>query len=253
MKKYSFIILSSLLFFGNVTISKANILTPIPDNSKQIIVVIASSQDSSKAFLYKFKRDSSNNNWVKVGNQFEVIIGRRGLAWGNGLHSVNSTTNKKEGDYKSPEGIFELSKIFGFSKSNEVTNLKMPYVHISEMLECIDDKKSKHYNKIIERDKVDSVDWTTSEKMIKYKNLYDFGVIVNHNTNPVKEGSGSCIFLHYWKDTNDITSGCTAMEPKEMRNIIYWLDIDSNPILVQLSKVHYNKYKSLWNLPEILK
>jgi len=254
MKKFGFIILIYLILFSNSVISKNTNLNPIPDSSKQMIVVIVSHQDSSNAILIKYERSNSNNKWHKVGNRFEVIVAKRGLAWGNGLHSIDyKEAIKIEGDYKSPEGVFELSKVFGFSNIADIQNLKMPYIHISKMLECVDDKSSKYYNKLIERDIVDSVDWNSSEVMIKYKTWYEFGVVVNHNTNPIKKGNGSCIFLHYWEDENDITSGCTAMEPDKMREIIYWLDRASNPVLVQLSRLHYEKYKSIWKLPEILK
>lgn len=256
MKKNRFIILIylSILIISNPIISKNKDLSPIPVNSKQMIVVIASTQDSSKAFLVKYERSTPNSKWEVVANRFDVIVGRRGLAWGNGLHSIENLENTKiEGDKKSPEGVFGLSSVFGFANIENVKKLNMPYIHISEMLECIDDKNSKYYNKIIDRDMVDSVDWNTSEKMIKYKTWYDFGVVVDHNTNPVEEGCGSCIFLHYAKDEDDITRGCTAMDPEEMRKIVDWLNRDSNPVLVQLTRQHYDKYKTIWNLPEIIK
>ncbi len=253
MKKYGFIVLIYLILFSYPILSKDKDFTPIPDNSKQMIIVIVASQDSSKAFLVKYERSNLNSEWRIVGDRFDVIVGKHGLAWGNGLHSIPiKGVIKKEGDYKSPEGVFSLSSVFGFANLENIKNLKMPYIHVSKMLECVDDKNSKYYNNIIERNLADSVDWNSSEKMIRYKTWYELGVVVNHNTNPIKYGNGSCIFLHYWEDENDITSGCTAMDKDEMHKIVYWLDSSSNPVLVQLSSIHYEKYKSIWNLPEIL-
>jgi len=254
MKKYGFSILACLMLFPLSLISNNTKISPIQNNSKQMVLVVASHQDSSEAFLSTYERNDSKSEWHKVKNEFNVIVAKRGLAWGNGLHTIsNEEVSKHEGDFKSPEGVFELSKVFGFLDVEDAKNIKMPYVHISKMLECIDDESSKYYNNLIERDLVDSVDWNSSEEMIKYKTWYDFGVVINHNTNPIIKGSGSCIFLHYWEDENDSTIGCTAMEPEKMRDIIYWLDSISNPVLVQLSRVHYEKYKSIWNLPEIIK
>jgi len=65
------------------------------------------------------------------------------------------------------------------------------------------------------------------------KNYYKYGIVVNHNhidEAGAKKGAGSCIFIHIKKIP---TAGCTVMREDEMKEIIEWLDVESNPLLVQ--------------------
>jgi len=79
---------------------------------------------------------------------------------------------------------------------------------------------------------------------------YEQGVIVDQNIDPIVKGSGSCIFLHNWSTPDETSAGCTEMEPRNMKEIIYWLDYSSYPILVQLTKQLYDEYKQNWELPK---
>ena len=133
-----------------------------------------------------------------------------------------------------------------------MSGLKIPYIHITEMSECIDDIKSEHYNKIILRKEVDEVDWQTSEKMFYADIYYELGVIVDQNTNPINKGAGSCIFLHNWFVPDETTTGCTEMDPVNMKEIIYWLDASANPVLVQLTQQLYNDCEQSWELPKTI-
>ena len=45
-----------------------------------------------------------------------------------------------------------------------------------------------------------------------------------------KKGAGSCIFIHIKKVP---TAGCTVMSEPQIKEIIQWLDINCNPLLVQ--------------------
>jgi len=87
---------------------------------------------------------------------------------GKGLHKIDSTLLpiKKEGDGKSPAGVFNLTYAFGYAASKEMKGLKINYKEITAMLECIDDVKSEYYNQVINNNEVEKVDWQSSEKCI---------------------------------------------------------------------------------------
>jgi L,D-peptidoglycan transpeptidase YkuD (ErfK/YbiS/YcfS/YnhG family) len=127
--------------------------------------------------------------------------------------------------------------------------LKIPYIPITEMVECIDDIKSTFYNQIVNRDKIEEVDWQSSEKMFFAEIWYQQGIVVEQNTNLIINGSGSCIFLHNWSQPNETTAGCTEIEPAKLTELIHWLDSSSNPIIVQLTKQLFKKYQKSWQLP----
>jgi len=221
-------------------------------SSKQIIIVVTDSTNTDKGTLYRFERNDGST-WDLISEPIPVIIGRKGFALGNGLISLDDTgMNKKvEGDKKSPAGVFALTKTFGFISKKELNGLKMSYIQITNMTECIDDPQSKFYNQIVKNNKVDTIDWNSSEKMWKADPWYRFGVFVDNNCSPVNSGKGSCIFLHNWDGPDDSTVGCTAMAPEYMKEIVLWLDNEKYPLLVQLPVKLYEKYKDEWELPDL--
>jgi L,D-transpeptidase-like protein len=228
----------------------------IPETSEQMVLVLTDSITATSGFLYYFARENAKSDWKQFDDPIEVVIGRGGLGWGIGLHNLSNSSsfpNKVEGDGRSPAGIFKLSSVFGYNSPDLMTELKMPYFHITEMSECIDDATSKYYNQIVSRDSIeesDSIDWTSSEKMRSVGIYYELGVVVNHNSNSIKKGYGSCIFLHNWANSNETMAGCTAMTPEKMHEIAFWLDDSKNPVLVQLTEQLYLGLKKQWKLPE---
>ena len=240
------------MFLASVFASAAN-YPQLIENSGQMLLVITADDSAQTGTLYQFHRGKEGNNWQMTGDQIPVVVGRKGLAWSAEENSgvMPKIPKKVEGDNKSPAGVFTLGACFGFARETEMKDLKLPYLHISELTECIDDQNSQYYNRIVQRDQVEDIDWNSSEKMRQINPQYKIGVIVNYNTQSPKSGSGSCIFLHIWKSPSEPTSGCTAMSEKHMREITHWLNKDQNPILVQLTISLYNSLKASWNLPEI--
>jgi D-alanyl-D-alanine dipeptidase len=196
-----------------------------------------------------FARDNSDVRWKQIGAPINVVVGRNGLGWGRGLNDeITSAPQKKEGDGKSPAGIFRLSSAFGFAPASEM-HLKLPYQQVTEMLECIDDIKSARYNSIVDRSQIANPDWNSSEKMLAIGEPYRLGAVVDHNVSPRVAGKGSCIFLHIWKGDDSGTSGCTAMEKSQMEKLTRWLDAQKNPVLVQLPEKEFHHLQHAWNLP----
>jgi len=247
---YYSIMLSILL----PSITFAEEKNPIPASSRQMILVLTDSLTATTGSLFYFERDCTDFDWTAAGDKIQIVLGRNGLGWGIGWHDVHTVPNiptKKEGDGRSPAGVFSLSAVFGYNPADQMTDLKMPYIHVTELIECIDDANSRYYNHIISRAEAAEIDWGSSEKMSRAGIYYELGVVVDHNRNPVKEGAGSCIFLHNWKTPNETSAGCTEMSPENMREIVHWLDQAKNPILVQLTKQLYYDLREQWELPAI--
>ena len=254
MKKYYFIqryYPFLILLYSSICFSQTNIDSPVPKNCRQMILVLTDSIKSTDGNLLYFERESEKSQWHQISNIIPVVLGRNGLGWGRGLNSIDLSKlpMKTEGDGRSPAGLFKLSSAFGYANAEEMKELKIPYITITEMLECIDDIKSSHYNQLILRNEIEEVDWQSSEKMYFADIWYQQGVIIDHNTNPIINGAGSCIFLHNWSLPDETTAGCTEMEPANLKKIIYWLDSSANPVLVQLTKRLYNEYQQSWGLP----
>ncbi len=235
----------------------AQVKTPEPvpvkvpfDRSLQAVVVTTKDWMAIGGRARLFERKDSRSKWKATGDDFEVVVGRNGLAWGDEAENKSAgLKSKNEGDGNAPAGRFPVTSSFGSgSKPNAVT---MPYTKLDEFTECVDDTNSMFYNRIVNRMQVGNFDWKSSEKMLAVGDEYGLGLFVGYNSFPVVKGRGSCIFLHVWKDAETGTSGCTAMERRNMERIVAWLDPKKNPYLVQLPKDVYDNYRKSWNLPKL--
>jgi len=242
---FSGFLVAGLLFLSACTQDSSPL-----EGSRQCILVISEHPDSSTAFLSTWERTESGP-WEAAALSAEVNLGRSGLAWGRGLHPLTKdmeSAPKQEGDGRSPAGVFSLSKVMGFAAAAPL-QIKMPYLPISEGVECVDDIHSAHYNLIRDRKTEVNPDWNSSEDMIRYAGHYDLLITVDHNTKPVEPGLGSCIFLHLRPDPEKSTAGCTAMDRAPMEELLTWLDESLSPRLVQLSRSDYLLFRRNWDLP----
>lgn len=242
-------------------VSSAQIKKPEPPpvkapftQSRQVVVVTTKNWTATQGTARRYERASITSKWKAVGETFPVVVGRSGLsttgddAWQMDLTSLRGNM-KREGDGKSPGGMFPLT--FAFGTATKPEQLTFPYTKISEFTECVDDVASHHYNKIVRRDQVGIFDWKSSEKMIKIMPEYELGVFVAYNSYPVVKGNGSCIFLHVWKDASTPTAGCTAMSRLDLERIVNWLEPELNPYLVQVPENSYESHRKLWKLPKL--
>ncbi len=211
-------------------------------NTKQLIVVTTKNWSTPSGILQRYEKESKT--WHKVGKAIDIKLGRNGLGWGIGLHTIPKDAKiiKKEGDGKAPAGIFELKQAFGYFPFV----VDYPYEVYKATDHCVDDVNSKFYNKIVDSTKV-KVDYKSKEHMRFPKNYYKYGIVVNHNhidEAGAKKGAGSCIFIHI---KSVPTAGCTVMREDEMKNIIEWLDLKSHPLLVQgTGEVVDRLLKKIW-------
>jgi len=131
--------------------------------------------------------------------KFKCCIGKNG-----------STINKREGDKKTPKGIFEIENLY-FRKSR----IKKPLT----LLKCIEIKKNmgwcndvnfpKKYNKLLKTDKK-----FKHEKLKRKDHKYNLLIPIKFNFRKPITGKGSCIFIHLTKNYKP-TAGCIALKEKD--------------------------------------
>jgi D-alanyl-D-alanine dipeptidase len=80
---------------------------------------------------------------------------------------------------------------------------------------------------------------------------YKLGVIVGYNASPPVKSRGSCIFFHIWAGLRSTTVGCTAMDVKELEQLVAWLDPRARPVVVQVPAAVYPLARKEWGLPSI--
>ncbi|MBJ7450131.1 MAG: L,D-transpeptidase family protein [Parachlamydiales bacterium] len=218
----------------------------------QLLLVVTPEWNSVDGVLYRYERDNSSQDWELIDNPVVIAVGKKGMAWGNGLVKLNtdSETLKTEGDLKTPAGIFSIGTVFG-DRTNQSCCKKMPYLEITENLECVDDPKSAFYNQFVDPHSV-TKDWSSSEKMSDYLSLYKLGFFINHNVDPVMPTHGSCIFAHIWSGPGEGTAGCTSMDENDLKTVVQWLDADKKPLLIQLPIEEVIRHQKQWQLPEMI-
>jgi L,D-peptidoglycan transpeptidase YkuD (ErfK/YbiS/YcfS/YnhG family) len=232
--------------------------------STQMIVVTTSDWNAVEGRLRRYERATVHEEWRPVGDPISIVVGKNGLGWGIGIIAtedaqVRSAADpvKREGDGKSPAGVFALGTSFGYA-SEPLRGLKMPYLNLTPSIECVDDPGSKHYNRIVDRSVV-APDWNSSEHMRNAGESYRWGIVVDHNgmvtednANPPHPGGGSCVFLHIWHRSDQGTVGCTAMPQRELETLLIWLDPALKPLLVQVPEPIYERMINRWMLPKLI-
>ncbi|HEY6304953.1 MAG TPA: L,D-transpeptidase family protein [Candidatus Angelobacter sp.] len=225
-------------------------------SATEIIVVTTSDWNAVEGTLRRYERRSPRQKWTLVGQAVTVVVGKSGLGWGAGIVALDgagirggSDPVKKEGDGKAPAGVFVLSRAFGYAPQAPPGS-RMPYVPLTPSVECVDDSASKFYNRVLDRGTV-AVDWNSSEHMLRSDDLYHWGIVVDHNSDPARPGAGSCIFMHIWRGPGQGTVGCTAMPQEQLESVLGWLDPARQPLLVQLPEPQYAKVRKKWGLPAL--
>ncbi|MEO0898831.1 MAG: hypothetical protein AAFY71_20630 [Bacteroidota bacterium] len=215
----------------------------------QYIVVLTENWDTPYGKMLRLTPSEAGDQYFQVGETIDVIIGKKGLGWGIGLADFTALEgpNKKEGDLKSPAGIFSLSQAFGYAPRDR--SLKWAYTQVDSTVMCIEDSESSYYNKIVKEGKT-MADWNSTDHMLRDDDLYEWGVFVDHNGNQ-QPGGGSCIFLHVWRKGGNGTAGCTSMDKGEMKKLVYWLDQRYQTYLVQLPKDQYASFQKKYDLPSL--
>jgi D-aminopeptidase len=223
--------------------------SPVPGESRQMVLSVSAGWDAPRAILQAYERASKSAPWTPVGAPIEGSLGRTGLAWGRGLHpNGRPGPEKREGDGKSPAGVFDLRQVTGYA-TTAPRGLRLPYRAATPTLRCVDDPRSAHYNRLAD-EALGKKDWSSAEDMRRRDDLYRLVVRVGHNDTPVVPGAGSCIFLHLRAGPEAETSGCTAFEPEPMERLLRWLDPAARPVLVQLPDTEHRARAAEWGLPE---
>src|SRR5689334_4499692 len=136
--------------------------------SLQMLLVITEGWDEVPGVMRRYERDGARARWRAVGAEVPVIVGASGLGWGIGLHGAGSPGEpgpiKREGDNRSPAGVFRLVSTFGYAPRDSMSWLFMPYAQATDSYKCVDDAASIHYNQMLFSDR-SPIDWRSAEDM----------------------------------------------------------------------------------------
>lgn len=161
--------------------------------------------------------ERKNGRWQSPFTPMDGVIGRKGIA---------PPGEKREGDGRTPVGIFRLGMVFGYAPAFPT---RMPYRQATADDVWIDDVQAADYNRWVRRETTQAASF---EKMRRDDDLYKHGIVVEYNTNPVLKGMGSAIFVHLWRGQGSSTAGCIALAEEDLVRIIKWLDPAAKPLVI---------------------
>ena len=148
-----------------------------------------------------------NKNTLIIDDfKFKCCIGKNGL-----------NSNKKEGDYSTPKGLFDIKKLY-FRKDRVGTpKCKIIKKIIKKNMAWCDDPKHKKYNEEIQL-------YTNNNKESLYRadNIYNYIISISHNHKKIPH-KGSAIFIHL-TDNYKSTAGCVALKKKDFEILLKLID-----------------------------
>ncbi len=221
----------------------------LPSSSTQCLVGIADSWDSSHATLRFYQK--TGGQWKQEGAPWKARLGKSGLIWGAGIQPVpGGAATKKEGDWRSPAGVFALGGVWGYETTIR-KNPKLFYRKVTSRDLWIEDPTSPQYNRNVILDHEPATAWEKKQQMKQDDPAHALKLFIAHNAPPkVVPGAGSSIFFHIWRGGGSKpTAGCTTMEESKLRNLIATLDPAKRPLYVLLPKAEYEAYRAAWKLP----
>lgn len=227
----------------------------LPTSCTQAILGIAEGWDSSHVTLSMVEKNSSGQ-WVRTKGPIPGRLGRSGLVWGLGLHSnPRGATTKKEGDGRSPAGIFAIGGLWTTTKTPVKHHRRLPEIRVGPCDLWVSDPATPQlYNRYVRLKRPASTPWELKEQMRQTDYAHSIKLLICHNTaetpgRPVV-GAGSSIFFHIWrKDGAAPTAGCTAMEETALRSLIAALDPARHPVYILLPRAEYARLRTIWQLP----
>ena len=184
------------------------------ENTEQLLVVYNYQPESYSAFFVALEK--KDKNWVLKFDPAKVGIGKNGFA---------SPLNKREGDGKSPTGIFRLGKLYTYEKQ---LNTLLENQQTTADDKWIDDPNSEDYNTYVKG----ATNAKSYENLLLNNDAYKYCMVVEYNTNPILKGKGSAIFFHLAVKKPSFTAGCVAIDEENMKLMVNWLDPKLNPTII---------------------
>ncbi len=245
-----------IIFIFSTIHSKAQ----IPADTRQIIIGIAPTTNSSHATLSMFERNIGASGWTQKEAAWKGRLGRNGLAWGAGIHPRNMEgVRKKEGDGRSPAGIFrigsESESSFAFGYATTIKKLPtLPYKVVTSRDLWVEDSDSPYYNRHILISHQPKTAWEKNAQMKQGDHAHSLKLFIAHNEGTSKKtataNAGSSIFFHIWRGGGTKpTAGCTTMPEEQLKNMISKIDPSKKPVYVLLTAADYKKFRAAWKLP----
>ena len=148
-----------------------------------------------------------NKNTLIIDDfKFKCCVGKGGI-----------NSNKTDGDYSTPKGLFGLKKLYFRKDRIGIPNWKIKKKAIKREMAWCDNPKNKKYNEEIKtRNK------NLKESLYRKDHKYDYIISISHNERKIS-GKGSAVFIHLTNNYKP-TAGCVALIKKDFEILLKLID-----------------------------
>ncbi|MBO6163827.1 MAG: L,D-transpeptidase family protein [Lachnospiraceae bacterium] len=178
-------------------------------DADQMLVVAAFSPEATDAWISLHEKQS-DGSW-------HMVMTTPGFIGKNGLGKT------KEGDAKTPTGVFHFNRAFGIADD---PGCAIPYVKVDEDTYWSGDpREGFHYNELVNLKDLPDLDVESgdSEHIIDYIYHYQYCLNISYNEEGTP-GLGSAIFLHCFGPAKPFTGGCVAIPEDYMKFVMQRVD-----------------------------
>ena len=230
--------------------------------ARQLVVVSTPGWDHSQGTLQLWTRSRAGAPWRRSGHPLSAWIGRAGAAWRSDRGEEDTLDKvgprKREGDGRSPAGLFVLGDLWGYAPQPP-EGVRLPYHESDDRDRCVDDVAAADYNQLrraapATENKPDP--WQSAEHLRLPTDHYKLLVPIGYNglltqagARPPLPGAGSCIFLHIAPPPAGGTAGCTALAEADLRRLLRSLEPMPPPLFLLLPVPAQDVAQTRWGLP----
>ncbi|MDC1139440.1 L,D-transpeptidase family protein [Candidatus Pelagibacter sp.] len=148
-----------------------------------------------------------NKNTLIIDDfKLKCCIGKKGL-----------NSNKKEGDYSTPKGLYKLKKLYFRKDRVGIPKSKLTKKIIKKNMAWCDDPNHKKYN-----EEIQIYEKKNRENLYRDDYKYDYIISISYNEKKIPN-KGSAVFIHL-TDNYKPTAGCIALKKKDFEILLKLVD-----------------------------
>lgn len=141
-----------------------------------------------------------------AGEEYPCTLGRAG---------VIDPSQKKEGDGKTPLGIYPLRQLIWRADRAAKPETKLPAEELTPETGWCEDPAHADYNT-----RITLPHSSVHDRMTREDHLYDYVVVIGYNDDPVIPGKGSAIFMHLAREDRTPTAGCVGLSKNDLLAVL---------------------------------
>ena len=199
---------------------------PKAEGAQQLLVVAGIGVTTANVSLHE--RDE-NGSWKRLMTT-PGYIGKNGLG------------KTREGDAKTPVGVYGFNRAFGVAPD---PGCRLPYTQVTEELYWSGDtREGYHYNELVSLREYPDLSLADSEHLADYALEYQYCLNISYNAEGIP-GLGSAIFLHCLGEFLPYTGGCVAIPAERMLAVMRAVRPDCVVVIDSLENLSPETWEAL--------